>query len=126
MKLLLDTHTLIWFWLDEPKLPERNRQLIHDFPCVVSAVTIWEMVTKHRIGKMPEVDPLLPRLWDDLERDSFERLPISLEHAFRAAAGRQEHNDPFDRLLAAQAEIENLVFLTKDAAFAAFPCATRW
>lgn len=126
MRLLLDTHTLIWWWLDLDKLPRPTRTLIASNEAIVSAVAIWEIVSKERLGKFPEATPILAELWDLIERDRFKPLSISLLHAERAAGYRLPHGDPFDRLLAAQAELDGLVLVTHDRAFRDFPCATRW
>ena len=126
MRLLLDTHTIIWWWTNDTRLNAHRRATIDAEECSVSAISIWEMVAKHRLGKLREVDAILPRLWELLELDAFERIMLSFEHAERGASYPVAHADPFDRLLAAQAELEGLTLMTRDGAFAAFPCATRW
>ena len=126
MKLLLDTHALIWWWLDDDRLPAATRQAIAATESLVSAVVVWEIVGKERVGRFPEATPVVSQLWRWLKRDRFGELPISLAHAQHAAAYPIAHADPFDRLLAAQAELDQLVLVTKDRAFADFPCATRW
>lgn len=126
MRLLLDTHTLIWWWTDDARLPEECRQAIELADVYISAVSVWEMVGKQRRGKLAEADVIVPRLWSFVKRDGFETLPISLQHAERGAQYNMLHRDPFDRLLAAQAELDGLVLVTRDEAFDAFPCATRW
>ena len=126
MRLLLDTHALIWWWTNDARLDARQRAMIDREDCTISAISVWEMVTKHRLRKLPEVDEVLPRLEELLQIDGFERLSVSFAHAERGASYEMDHPDPFDRLLAAQAEIEGLVLVTRDKTFAAFPCATRW
>ncbi len=125
MRLLLDTHTLIWWWLNDPRIGS-VKALIATSDAMISAVNIWEIVGKERIGRFPEATPFIDRLRELVVRDGFGSLSITVDHAERAAGYVQDHADPFDRLLAAQAELEGLVLVTRDKAFAGFPCATRW
>lgn len=126
MKFLLDTHAMLWWWDEEWNLSAPARRAIESGKIYISAAAIWEMATKYRLGKLPQAGHVLSELWQLLDRDSFARLSVSLEHGLRAAEYRASHADPFDRMLAAQAELDDLVLVTKDKAFADFPCATRW
>lgn len=126
MKLLLDTHPLVWWWLDDQRLPAAVRSAISVTETLVSAVVIWEIVAKQHVGRFPEATPIVADLWRWLKRDGFGQLPISLEHGRAAAAYPLAHADPFDRLSAAQSEVDQLVLVTKDWALADFSCATRW
>jgi PIN domain nuclease of toxin-antitoxin system len=128
MKLLLDTHALLWWWADDPRLSTMAKQLIADEKNIVlvSSASAWEISTKHRLGKLPEGSAALQRFNELTLADGFEHLPISYLHAVRAGAYRAEHRDPFDRMLASQAEIENAVLVTSDSAFELFTAKTVW
>jgi PIN domain nuclease of toxin-antitoxin system len=124
----LDTHALIWALGDPDRLSTRARELIEDGAneLVVSAGSAWEIATKHRIGKLPGVDRLLGA-WDDaLRRLRAEAAPIDHGQALRAGAYDVAHRDPFDRLLAAHAELAAIPLVTVDTAFADFPVTTIW
>lgn len=129
MKLLLDTHALIWWWLDVPKLSTTARTAIHDpaHDVWVSAATAWEIMTKQRLGKLPGLPPdLLGDYTALLQADGFNPLAISTAHALRAGHHPAEHRDPFDRMLAAQAEIEGAVLVSCDAALDQFGVRRLW
>lgn len=128
MAWLLDTHALLWWQTDDARLPERVRATIADpgNPVFVSAASAWEIATKVRLGKLSSAPEAATRHQELLAADGFLELPIKALHALRAGAFDVEHRDPFDRLLAAQAEIEGLVLVTRDPAFRAFRCRTLW
>ena len=92
----------------------------HVLLVLVSAATVWELSLKHHQGKLPELEQAIHDLPGLLRADGFQPLPIALAHGLRAGAYSQPHRDPFDRMLAAQAELEQLVLL------AAFPCRCLW
>lgn len=119
--LLLDTHILLWWLADDPKLPAWAREAIADpeTPCFVSAATLWEIGIKRDLGKLdaPDVSATL------VAEEGFLALPISLEHAERAAALPPIHRDPFDRMLIAQAHSEALRLVTVDGRFAEYGTA---
>jgi PIN domain nuclease of toxin-antitoxin system len=119
MKLLLDTHALVWWWLDDPRLPWPARVVIAspDNTVHVSAASAWEIATKHRLGKWPDVVRLLDGFDTYLRRSRF--LPVAITAAHARAAGRLDtpHRDPFDRMLAAQALQEEMVVVSGDAVF---------
>ena len=128
MAFLLDTHALLW-WLAEP---ERLSPVVHatladpDQPVFISAASAWEIATKHRLGRLPTAEVLLEEGWSLMERQGFQPLPVSWSHGLRAGSYPMPHRDPFDRLLAAQAELEQLILITLDPAFAPFPCQILW
>jgi len=93
---------------------------------LVSAASAWELATKVRLGKLEMPQQLLSELPDVLASQGFEVLPILFSHRLRASGYPQAHRDPFDRLLAAQAELENLTLVTLDPALQAFPCQLLW
>jgi PIN domain nuclease of toxin-antitoxin system len=119
MALLLDTHALIWWYFDNPKLSQvaRSRISADDERVYVSAASAWEIATKARTGKMPEVAALAENFSTYLQHQSFHPLSISIVHARLAGAITSDHKDPFDRLIAAQAQSEGLGVVTADPAF---------
>ena len=128
MAFLLDTHALLW-WLAEP---ERLSPAVHATladpgqTVFISAASAWEIATKHRHGRLPTAEVLLQEGWPLMERQGFQPLPVSWSHGLRAGSYPMPHRDPFDRLLAAQAELEQLILITLDPALAPFPCQTLW
>lgn len=128
MRLLLDTHALLWWWADDPQLSTAARTAIADrtHEVWVSAASAWEIATKQRLGKLAPVaadGAAFDRL---LVADGFKPLPVNAAHAWQAGHLNHEHRDPFDRMLAAQSAIEQLVLVTRDPAFAAFQTRTLW
>jgi PIN domain nuclease of toxin-antitoxin system len=126
---LLDTHVLLWLALEPDLVPAAVRNDLADRTArrYVSAVSAMEIATKTRIGKLPEgrafVDSWPERL-DDLAADE---LPLTARHALVAGAFDLDHRDPFDRVLAAQALIENVDLVTCDPAMRKFPgVRVRW
>lgn len=128
MRLLLDTHALIWWWKDDPRLPARARSAMGDEAntVFVSAASGWEIATKVRNGQMPEMLESLPTFEDDLADDRFRQLAVTMRHGLDGGSLPGSHKDPFDRLLAAQALGEDLTIITRDAAFSDFGCKTLW
>ena len=119
MKLLLDTHAFVWALRRPERLPESLVAIIRNraYDLVVSAITPFELATKHRIGKLPEVAPMLLAYPDFLERLGARELPITSHHALVAGQLEWDHRDPFDRLLAAQSITESMLLVTSDAVF---------
>jgi PIN domain nuclease of toxin-antitoxin system len=113
VRLLLDTHVIVWWFEGSPKLGSRARELIAeaDARLYVSAASWWELAIKTSLGHL-RFDFSDAR--EELERRDVSRIPISMSHAETAAALKQLHRDPFDRLLVAQAIDESLVLLTRD------------
>ena len=128
MRLLLDTHALLWWFTDDPRLSTRVRALIADTSneVFVSAASAWEIATKHRLGKLDSAVDVVLRFEELLQADGFTPLGISNRHSLRAGAFQVPHRDPFDRMLAAQAELEALPLVTLDPAFALFEVTTVW
>ncbi|MDM7954726.1 MAG: type II toxin-antitoxin system VapC family toxin [Cyanobium sp. CZS 25K] len=125
---LLDTHALLW-WLAEPdRLSEAAYAAMADPTArvVVSAASGWEIATKVRLGKLPAAVELLTGLPELLASQGFELLPIQFQHGLRAGGYPMAHRDPFDRLLAAQAELSNLTLVSLDPALQPFPCQVLW
>lgn len=126
---LLDTHVTLWALTEPDRLGRAAREVIENRSSrlVVSAVSAWEIATKHRLGKLPQADVLLGAYMKHLDRLGVIRFPIAEEHALLAGRLDWNHRDPFDRMLAAQAMIESLVIITGDPVFAGCPgVPTLW
>jgi len=123
VKYLLDTHTFLWAAHDEEKLSANALTIIEDVntPLFVSAVSAYEIMYKYKIGKLPGYDYVAENYFDILSILGVNELPISTQHAHFAGKFEWAHRDPFDRLLAAQASIENMTLITNDDAFPSLP-----
>ncbi len=113
MKLLLDTHALLWWLSDDRRLGQRGRTLIADpgNDILVSVASLWEIVVKLRIGKLQAE---IGAIEHALARDGFERLPIDPPHLAVLASLPLHHRDPFDHLLIAQAMHEDAALVSED------------
>lgn len=121
MRLLLDTHALLWALTNDERLKSETRAAIEspEHVVAVSAVSAWEIEIKRATGKL---DP--PRdLPEQVERGRFVPLPITIEHAVAAGALPPHHRDPFDRMLIAQAQLEGLTIVTRDRRFQPYSVA---
>jgi len=116
---LLDTHILLWWLFDDPKLNSECREIIRNSSnqIFVSSATAWEIATKYRLGKLPEAKPLVESYSQLLTQAQFSELVITATQALRSGSLPISHRDPFDRMLMAQAEQENLTLITYDSAF---------
>ena len=111
MRLLLDTHVLLWWLMNDFALAALARSAISEaVRAYVSAATVWEIAIKQSSGKLDAPADLLRQL----EHHRFEQLPISLNHAYAVGSLPRHHNDPFDRILVAQAAAEGLTIVTRD------------
>ena len=121
MRLLLDTHALVWFTGDPDALAREARTAIVDADTVlVSAASIWEISTKTALGKMrPPVDDLL----GEFSEWGIDILSITALHAWAAGGLPPHHRDPFDRMLVAQAQLEGLTIVTRDPAIPKYQVA---
>lgn len=128
MNLLLDTHAAIWWWTAPDRIGARCRRLLGDRDTRVyfSAASGYELAEKHRWRAAPVPLALLESLASHVAAEEWSVLPVSLDHALLAGRHLSPHRDPFDRLLAAQAVIENLTLVTCDPAFASFGTRTLW
>ena len=128
MKLLLDTHALLWFIGNDPQLSVTARESIEN-PAqekFVSAASLWEIAVKLSLGKLK-----LPRAFGEvfpqqLEINGFESLPISCAHLNQLVLLPFHHRDPFDRLLVAQALADDMTLITRDPEFVKYPAKISW
>lgn len=127
MKILLDTHALIWWFGNEKKLSRRASSIIanQNNTVLVSAAIAWELAIKVNLGKFDALSLTtdLPRY---TEEEGFEELPISLEQAVRAGLLPLHHRDPFDRLLVAQAQALNVPILSADTILDQYDVKRLW
>ena len=128
MRLLLDTHAFLWWVTDDERLSPAAKQAAADpaNEVFVSAASAWEIATKQRLGKLAGVARVGERYAELVAADGFQHLAVDYRHALRAGGYTLEHRDPFDRMLAAQSELERLPLVTRDPAFALFGTRTLW
>lgn len=124
MRFLPDTPTVIWWLIDDARLSADARTLLEDerHELLFSAAVAWEISIKRALGKLRAPD----RYADVLLDEGATPLAISLQHADAAGRLRPHHRDPFDRLLIAQAQIEDAVLVTADEAFAPYDVRVAW
>jgi PIN domain nuclease of toxin-antitoxin system len=128
MRVLLDTHALLWAAFRKDLLSARARKLI-ETPAneiLVSAASAWEIATKYRLGKLPLAQVLVEDFVPRVTAAGYVLLSISAEHALRAGRLPADHKDPFDRMLAAQAIDEDLPLLSNDERLDVFGVRREW
>lgn len=128
MRLLLDTHTLVW-WAFLPHLLSRQAfGAIEDGDndVFVSAITAMEIATKVRLGKFEDARPLANRFSEQVLTHGFEIVAMTADHGERAGNLATTHKDPWDRLLVAQAQLEQLALVTADKKLGDFGITTLW
>lgn len=128
MRVLLDTHALLW-WLDgDRRLSRRARNVIadDDNAVLVSAASAWEISTKVRLGKLPGAIEVAAEFPTILRGQNFEPLSIAIVHALRAGNLPGPHRDPFDRMLIAQAQDEDLALVSNERVFDAYGIRRVW
>ena len=128
MDLLLDSHTMLWFFWDDPKLSTSAKTLIEDPDNrkLVSIATCWEIAIKSGLGKLTLGETSRSFLSREIPRNNFELLSISLDHATSVEELVQHHKDPFDRLIIAQAIAEGIPIVSSDPAFDAYAVTRLW
>jgi PIN domain nuclease of toxin-antitoxin system len=121
--MLLDTHIFLWWLFGDPKLPDKIMRYIEnrDHEIFISAASVWEIATKYRLGKLPQAESVAKRVPSWIEQAGFSSLSVSVEHAQLAGTWNIAHRDPFDRMLAAQAKLENIPLATVDKVLHQFP-----
>lgn len=128
MKLLLDTHALLWWHEDDGRLSAPAREAIQDVAhaVAISVVSVWEIQIKLQLGKLTLRDSLPRLLEQQLAVNRLSLLPITLPHILALEQLPLHHRDPFDRLLLAQARVEGYTLVSRDAALAAYPVPLLW
>jgi PIN domain nuclease of toxin-antitoxin system len=126
MKVLIDTHVLLWGLTQESRLSEKVRALLPASDVWISVASIWEIVTKVQIGKLSLPTPLGPYLRAQLAANGVSVLPILLDHVLRIESMKVHHRDPFDRILIAQSLEESLPIVTSDPQFEKYPVELIW
>lgn len=126
--LLLDTHAMLWFFWDDSQLSTNAKSLIEDADNrkLVSMASCWEIAIKAGLGKLNLGEPSRSFLAREIARNNFELLPITLDHATAVETMNLHHRDPFDRLLIAQAMIEELSLVSTDDIFDQYDVSRLW
>ena len=127
MNLLVDTHALIWFITDNNKLPINTKKFIesNDNDCYVSIATFWEIGIKNSIGRL-DLNSDLQKIFRIIEESGFDILPITTNHILQNADLELYHQDPFDRIIIAQAMVEKMTIITKDIQFKNYNIPIVW
>lgn len=127
MRLLLDTHAFLWWLAGDRALPEQVRDEIAKAQFVyVSAASVWEIATKYRIGKLPGAAAIVGDLSRVIAAEEFTELPIGIRHAEVAGLLPGPHRDPFDRMLIAQATVDELMLVSNEEIFDAYGAQRLW
>jgi PIN domain nuclease of toxin-antitoxin system len=128
LRCLLDTHTLIWWMLKDERLSKLAHSLIQkrENTSFVSAASAWEIATKVRLGRLPMATALVHDFAAEMDREGIEVLAITAEHGVRAGLLLGPHQDPFDRMLIAQALTENIQIVSNDRAFDGYGITRLW
>jgi PIN domain nuclease of toxin-antitoxin system len=128
MRLLLDTHALVWWFEGNTTLTITARAAIDDRrnQTYVSAASVWEIATKHRLGKLAGNPVLIADIPAAVASQGFLELPVTLRHGQAAGALAIKHKDPFDRMLVAQAMLEALVLVSNERAFDSLAINRLW
>lgn len=128
MRLLIDTHTFLWTITGDRRLSKSAHAVLASFDSevFVSAASAWEIATKYRLGKLPEAESLAGSIRRIVEQVGFHEMPVSIEHAQRAGSLAGAHRDPFDRMLIAQAQAENLALVSNERFFDSYGITRIW
>jgi len=128
VRLLLDTHAFLWMTLDDSQLSQTGRELLSDTgnTLLLSAASYWEIAIKISLGKYSLTEPLDDFVKREVIANRLTILPISPEHAAVVAHLEFHHKDPFDRLLAAQAQVEGVAIVSKDEIFDRYGVNRLW
>jgi PIN domain nuclease of toxin-antitoxin system len=128
LRLLLDTHALLWWFSDDPNLPKSCRSTIsqQENEIFVSAASAWEVSTKFRLGKLPSASELVHDFRGYVFRAGFYELNISSEHGIRAGHLPGPLKDPFDRMLVAQSQCEGMSIVSNEAIFEHYGIDRVW
>jgi PIN domain nuclease of toxin-antitoxin system len=128
MKVLLDTHTFLWWITDDPQLSPLARDLMSDGrnSLFLSAASGWEMAIKAGLGRLSLPEDVESFMRDQLTENAIGMLPITMRHALHVYRLPPHHRDPFDRMLVAQSQLENLPLITRDSQLASYAIDVIW
>lgn len=128
VRVLLDTHTLLWWLGEQSSLSLKAYAILDDTEneILVSAVSAFELSLKYHLGKLPESAQLMNDCEACITKMQASQINITPLHALRAGQYQSEHRDPFDLLLVAQAELEGVALVSKDAQLQGFPIQILW
>jgi PIN domain nuclease of toxin-antitoxin system len=128
VRLLIDTHALLWWLIKSSLLPVSARRWLKskDTTVLVSAASVWEIATKVRLGKLDVEMEVVKNFVAYLDRERFETVPVTAEHGIRAGLLPGPHKDPFDRMLIAQAQAENVPIVSNDRALDGYGVRRLW
>jgi PIN domain nuclease of toxin-antitoxin system len=128
MRLLLDTHTFMWWDSDSSRLPPPVRAVCHDRSntLLLSIASVWEIQIKTQLGKLHLDRPLLEIIADQQQANHLQVLPVTLDHVAALHQLPMVHRDPFDRLLVAVALVENATLTSGDPIFRQYPVPLFW
>jgi PIN domain nuclease of toxin-antitoxin system len=126
LKLLLDTHALIWWVEGSKRLSSVAREAIANEEVLVSAASAWEIATKFRLGKLPSSERMARNFSREILAEGFAELPVAARHASHAGLLEVPHKDPFDRMLIAQAQVEGLPLISNEQLFDDFGVKRIW
>lgn len=125
---MLDSHTLLWWLNQDPSLSRIAKAAISkaNSEVLVSAASAWEIAIKVRLGRLPTGKELVKNFWAYMAQEQFQALAISIEHGVQAGLLQGLHKDPFDRMLIAQAQLENAAIVSNDKVFDSYGVARIW
>lgn len=128
MKILLDTCTFLWLINDAQELSESAKNLFQDTnnPIFLSSVSVWEIVVKNQLGKLPLPEAPEQFIYESCEKHLIENIPLNNEAIFHLTNLPNYHRDPFDRMLVCQAIEHDLTLLTSDKLITQYPVKTAW
>ena len=129
LRLLLDTHAILWWTIGDASLSERARKRIaqSNDAVMISAVSAWEIAIKVNLGRLPAgATELIRDFEESLKQDGFHSISITADHGIRAGLLPGPHKDPFDRMLIAQAQAENLAIVSNDSVFDRYGVTRIW
>jgi PIN domain nuclease of toxin-antitoxin system len=129
MRALLDTHAFLWWITDDPRLSRKARQFIATGTNTLffSAASGWEIAIKAGLGRLTlDTKRIDSFVTDQMTLNAISSLPVQMNHALHVHSLASHHRDPFDRLLVAQAQLEDLPIITSDAVFSRYPVTILW
>ena len=128
MNVLLDTHAFLWWVIDDSQLSNTAKATIADPSNIIylSAVSAWEIIIKERTGKLSLPEPPETYIPSRLASNQFASLTVQMQHVLQIASLPDHHRDPFDRLLIAQSQIEQIPILTVDNMIGQYPVKVIW